>query len=191
MANTGQNFPLNIMAEALRNHAGKDNSGMISETLSRAAAVEAKARQIAKQERRLRLLEQKQRLHERELDRIARLYHSSILRTAREGLWGLSPCSLFNWLPPKSALADGKPCRIKWGLSDGNNHFAVVLFEYPQPLVGLEGRTTELGFYPVSALKPCDCRGYIHKRGCDLPRKKKPAKRKPRQKQLPKQPSTS
>ena len=60
----------------------------------------------------------------------AKAYHTKIRKTAWLGVGSLRPCSLLTWKRPgRPVLADGKPCRIKWGLSDGKSEFVVVVFD--------------------------------------------------------------
>lgn len=95
----------------------------------------------------------------------AKIYHTRIRKTAYYGVGSLRPCSLLTWRPGRPVLADGKPGRIKWGLSDGKSEFVVVVFDIPQPLHGTSS-TTEYGCVPVSYLTKCDCAGYLHKKHC-------------------------
>jgi len=99
-------------------------------------------------------------------ERLYEEFHRRLRRTSREGLGSLLPCSLCAWPPAAPALAAGKPCRIRWGLSDGTQECVVVTFEYPQPIAGMGGMSTTLGFFSAAELSPCNCRGYVHKHGC-------------------------
>jgi hypothetical protein len=101
----------------------------------------------------------------------AKQFKNTIRKTAYFGVGSLRPCSLLTWRPGRPVLAEGKPGRIKWGLSDGNLEFVVVLYDYPQPLYGTN-TTTELGLVAVSKLSRCDCAGYLHKKHCTPKRRK-------------------
>jgi hypothetical protein len=92
-------------------------------------------------------------------------YRSSIRKTAWYGVGSLRPCSLLIWRPGRPVQSDGKPGRIKWGLSDGKLEFVVMVFDFPQTLHGTDS-TTEYGLVHVSTLSRCDCAGYLHGRHC-------------------------
>lgn len=167
---------MQIMATALQKAT---TGGPLRDMISQATVkVEKEAAEV--QERAAAALQRQQveetaRGHKRRQDAWAKEYDRQIKLAGRKGFGSLKPCSFPAWKPATPALACGKPCRIKWGLSSGNHDVVIVAFEYPQPLVGLEGKTTTLGIFPLSDLTPCDCRGYIHKYGCTperQPRKK-------------------
>lgn len=98
------------------------------------------------------------------------IYEKRIKRTLYAGVGSLRPANLLSWKPGQPALAGGKPCRIKWALTDGQHTMVVVLYDLPQPLAGTE-QTIKYGVYQLSDLRPCDCAGYIHTKGC-RPRRK-------------------
>lgn len=98
-------------------------------------------------------------------------YRSSIRKTAWYGVGSLRPCSLLTWKPGWPVKSNGRPGRIKWGLSDGKLEFVVIVFDYPQKLHGTNS-TTEYGLVNVTTLSKCDCAGYLHGRHC-TPKKRK------------------
>jgi hypothetical protein len=101
----------------------------------------------------------------------AKIFRKRIRKTVYFGIGNLRPCQFLAWRPGRPALADGKPGRIKWGLSDGNLEFVVVMYDFPQPLYGTES-TVEYGLVPLSKLSKCDCAGYLHKKHCKPKRRK-------------------
>jgi len=87
-------------------------------------------------------------------------YEQRIRRSSGAGIGPLRPCAHLDWKPGSPAMADGKPCRIKWGLSDGKENFVVVFFDHHRVAVTGSEKTSSLG------VVTCNCLGYIHTRGC-------------------------
>lgn len=95
-----------------------------------------------------------------------RLYERQLKKSAFVGLGNLRPCGHTDWRPGGPALADGKPCRVKWGLVDGEERLVVVIYDQHRVTVTGSQKTSPLGVVPVAKLEPCNCMGYIHTRGC-------------------------
>lgn len=169
---------MNIMATALQKAAAKGTAGkMISQAVAKVKREDKEARQREIEKARQWEAKEKEKRYNRAQTAWAQEYYRRITLAGRKGLGSLKPCSYSVWKPATPALAGGKPCRVKWGISDGVNNFVIVIFEYPQPLIGLNSKTTIYGFFPLNALTPCDCRGYIHKYGCAPERKSKQKRR--------------
>lgn len=93
-------------------------------------------------------------------------YQDKILLSEIEGLGELHPCAIVGWKPGTPAMVEGKPCRVKWGLSDGKETTVVISYETPQ-LIQEEGwLTPTLKIVPLEKLTACECGGYIHRRIC-------------------------
>jgi len=95
----------------------------------------------------------------------AKEYEARIKRTRFVGIGSLRPCTLLDWPDATPALADGRPCRIGWGLSDGSCEQVVVLLEYPMAIQGTDSHT-HYALFSVKSLAACNCKGYIHTRVC-------------------------
>jgi hypothetical protein len=124
----------------------------------------ARAAERAEEEKKQRRIQRAAKKRKLSAAEAAKRYELNITKTSRQGIGSLRPCSILSWRTARPALANGKPCIIRWGLSDGELQFVVVEFECPQPFVNLSGKNSKWGFFSVNQLKPCDCRGYIHKR---------------------------
>lgn len=96
----------------------------------------------------------------------ATAYHQELKRTAYVGLGPLRPCSFTDWRPGLAVQVEGNTGRIKWGLSDGTTRMVVVLYDYEQPIPGVEGGKSFYSFVNVEHLAPCECKGYLHKGSC-------------------------
>lgn len=93
------------------------------------------------------------------------VYERNLKQTLTSGVGSLYPCSLLAWKPGMPMKSKGITGRIKWGLSDGNTEFVVVVFDSTQPLYGTNFKS-EVSIVAVSSLSPCDCNGYVHNKHC-------------------------
>lgn len=102
--------------------------------------------------------------------------HDSAIQKAMKpefGLWGMQPASLLKARPGRNVLAHGCPAKIICGLTDGENELVIVKYALPQPLKNNPaGKHTLYGVALPQDLKPCNCRGFIH-RNCGRARKRR------------------
>lgn len=141
------------LADQLAKLAAKDDSSIGEMAHKAVLRRDEELREERKQRR-----EQKRQREEKksflQQKRKVRDYERRICGTFRQGLLGnLYPCSLLKWRPGRSALAFGRPCVVKWCLTNGEQTVAVVKYELPQELIGIAGRSTRWAVVPLRYLE--------------------------------------